>query len=201
MAIRKSKKVNRPTLDEIKGQSGKYVIAMLEGAVGPVSVQAPQPRTAMDVKLKDLIIEAYIPVHVDEAWLDDPTFRRIYNKLGYIKVWRDDEMPEPPQSYTLPRQLEEALSPLVKNNAYRIATNPFESHKDHPSYKMIWAENFAAGNPRHVLEWELREMRPFLMAVKVYEERFGKRRAVLSEVDKRLKQITEKTSVEAQFAL
>jgi hypothetical protein len=197
MATRKVKKANRPTLDEVKAQPGKYVVAMLEGAVGPLGIAAPSPRTAMDVRLDDIVIKPYIPLQIDEAWLDNGRFRRVYDKFDYLTVKRVDELPEPPALYNLPDQIVNSLSPLVRNNAYRIATNPF----DEASTKMIWADNFAAGNPRHVLEWELREMRPFLQAVKIYEERFGRRKEVLKEVEKRLKQIAEKTSVEAQYAL
>jgi len=202
MARRKSQKVQRPTLDEVKAQPGKYVVAMLEGAVGPLGVEAIAPLYAPpNIKLPHLLLQAYVPCQIDEMWLEDGRFRRLYNERDYIKVWRSDDLPPEPPSADLPTEIEARMSPLVKHNAYRIATNPFASDSKHPSYMMIWAKNEDASSERSVLNWELKVIRPFLQAVKIYESRFGNRPEVIKECDKRLTQIAEKTSVDAQLLL
>ena len=199
---RKSKKATRPTLEEVKAQTGKYLVATLIGAVGPLSVEAIAPMyAAPNIKLPHLLLQAGVTVEIDPIWLDDGRFKRLYERFDYIKVWRTDELPIEPQLFDLPGELEARLTPLTRNNAYRIATNPFVNDPKHPSWIMIWTKNEGTASTRATLEWELKTIRPFLQAVKIYEQRFGNRPEVIQEVDKRLREIAEKTSVEAQMAL
>ena len=199
---RKSKKVKRTTLDEVKTQTGQYLVATLEGAVGPMSVEAIAPLySPANIKLPHLLLQANVVSIIDDIWLDDGRFRRLYDQYEYIKVWRTDELPVEPKLYELPSEIEARLSSISKNNAYRIATSPFVNDPKHPSHIMIWTRNEGAAGERATLEWELKIIRPFLQAIKVYEQRFGNRPEVLKEVDTRLKMIAEKTSVEAQLSI
>jgi len=199
---RKSKKAKRLTLDDVKAQIGKYLVATLEGAVGPMSVEAIAPLySPANIKLPHLLLQANVVSIIDDIWLDDGRFRRLYDQYEYIKVWRTDELPVEPKLYELPSEIEARLSSISKNNAYRIATSPFVNDPKHPSHIMIWTRNEGAAGERATLEWELKIIRPFLQAIKVYEQRFGNRPEVLKEVDTRLKMIAEKTSVEAQLSI
>ena len=199
---RKSKKAKRLTLDDVKAQTGKYLVATLEGAVGPMSVEAIAPLySPPDIKLPHLLLQANVVSQIDAIWLDDGRFRRLYDQHEYIKVWRTDDLPVEPKLYELPPEIEARLSSISKNNAYRIATSPFVNDPKHPSHIMIWTRNEGAAGERATLEWELKIIRPFLQAVKIYELRFGNRPEVLKEVDTRLKMIAEKTSVEAQLSI
>ena len=199
---RKSKKAKRLTLDDVKAQIGKYLVATLEGAVGPMSVEAIAPLySPANIKLPHLLLQANVVSIIDDIWLDDGRFRRLYDQYEYIKVWRTDELPVEPKLYELPSEIEARLSSISKNNAYRIATSPFVNDPKHPSYIMIWTRNEGAAGERATLEWELKIIRPFLQAVKIYEQRFNNRPEVLKEVDTRLKMIAEKTSVEAQLSI
>jgi len=199
---RKSKKAKRLTLDDVKARIGKYLVATLEGAVGPMSVEAIAPLySPANIKLPHLLLQANVVSIIDDIWLDDGRFRRLYDQYEYIKVWRTDELPVEPKLYELPSEIEARLSSISKNNAYRIATSPFVNDPKHPSHIMIWTRNEGAAGERATLEWELKIIRPFLQAIKVYEQRFGNRPEVLKEVDTRLKMIAEKTSVEAQLSI
>ena len=199
---RKSKKAKRLTLDDVKAQIGKYLVATLEGAVGPMSVEAIAPLySPANIKLPHLLLQANVVSIIDDIWLDDGRFRRLYDQYEYIKVWRTDELPVEPKLYELPSEIEARLSSISKNNAYRIASSPFVNDPKHPSHIMIWTRNEGAAGERATLEWELKIIRPFLQAIKVYEQRFGNRPEVLKEVDTRLKMIAEKTSVEAQLSI
>ena len=199
---RKSKKAKRLTLDDVKAQTGKYLVATLEGAVGPMSVEAIAPLySPANIKLPHLLLQANVVSIMDDIWLDDGRFRRLYDQHEYIKVWRTDELPMEPKLYELPTEIEARLSSISKNNAYRIATSPFVNDPKHPSHIMIWTRNEGAAGERATLEWELKIIRPFLQAVKIYEQRFNNRPEVLKEVDTRLKMIAEKTSVEAQLSI
>lgn len=189
------KKVVRPTLDEVKAQSGRYVVATVVGPVGPISMKAPRPRTRNDVELPDLILPPHIPVEIDEEWLDNGTFRKMYERFDCIRVGRVDLVPEKPDIYSLPPNIESQLSAQLRNRALSVATNPYTE----PMRMLIHAQNNSVmPGGRDLLEWELTEMRPFLQAVREYETRLGNRPEVLRDVKKRLDTIHEKTSIEAQ---
>jgi len=180
---RKRTKPVKPSLDEVKEQLGSFVIATIEGAAGPHSIQAPRPRRSTDVQLQDLVIAPYEPVSIDPDWLDVPLFRQAYNRFDEIRVYKADELPQRPVLYDLPPEIANALTSFLKNKAYEVATTPFGE----VAKKLIWARNDTLVTQRSISDWETTELLPFLKAVQVYEKRFGNRKEVLDEVAKRLK--------------
>jgi len=180
---RKRTKPVKPSLDEVKEQPGSFVIATIDGVAGPHSIQAPRRRRLADVELQDLVILPYEPQVIDPEWLDVPLFRQAYTNFTEIKVYKADELPQKPKLYDLPPEIERSLTSFLRNKAYEVATASFGE----VSKKLIWARNDTLVTQRAISDWETTELLPFLKAIQVYENRFGKRKEVLDEVAKRLK--------------
>ena len=135
-------------------------------------------------------------------WLDDGRFRRLYERDTSVKVWKTDELPEKSRLMALPQELENALlatraGPLLKHNAFQVAMSPYGK----ASKMMINAVNDVLLNARQTLQWELEEVRPFLLAIQHYEKRLQNRHEVLRDVEKRLSEIVQKTTIQAQSAM
>jgi len=189
MANRKGTSVKgntRPTLDEVKAQSGRNLFVSYEGDEGGGwSIPALRPRFVGDVP-EELMITPWEPKIIGTDWLDDTRFAKLYNDVKGIRVWKSDIFPEKP-NLKLPEELERRVSPARQQMAYTIAVSPY----DFKMKDMIQIKNLDV-TESEAIEWEKNDLFPFLKAVQFYETRLLKRKVVLKDVEARLRDILGK---------
>lgn len=177
---------SRPSLDEVKQQSGRNLFVTYEGTGGGAfGIPALRPRFSGDIP-EELQIELWNPKMIAEDWLDDVRFRAIYEQTPGIKVWKTDQFPKPPD-LTLPDDLEREVSESAKQLARIVATTDYnEQMKD-----IILMESHDVPILEAV-KWETEKLYPFLEVVRLYEEKMLNRKEVLNAVDRRLNDIDAK---------
>lgn len=178
----------RPTLDEVKQQTGRNLFVTYEGTEGGGwGIPALRPRFLGDVP-EELMIVPWEPRMIAEDWLDDVRFRDLYGRIKGIKVWKTNEYPHKPD-LTLPEELERSVSDARRQVAYVIATTPYGE----ASKEMISIENHDV-SPLEAEGWENTDLYPFLECVLFYEKKLLNRKDVIKEVEARLKKIDEKVN-------
>ena len=195
-------KDTRPSLDEVKAKTGKYVVITYRGyESGGISVSAPDPYEMglpVGYTPKDLLIEPWVWRVIPSYWLDDGRFAAIYQKDRGIYVDKVDVIPENEDLTTLPNDLEKKLTRERKQKAWWIATQPYDpnARADSPSiatHAVIFMKLMETtdDSPEQV-DFLQNELVPILQAAKYYEERLGNRQEVIKDIDKRLDEISGK---------
>ena len=170
----------RPTLDEVRNQTGRNLFVTYEGSEGGGwSIPALRPRFLGDIP-EELMITPWEPKIIAPDWLDDTRFAKLY------KVWKSDVFPNKP-NLKLPDDLERRVSASRQQMAYTIAVSPY----DFKMKDMIQVKNLDV-TESEAIEWEKNDLFPFLKAVQFYETRLLKRREVLKDVEARLRDILGK---------
>lgn len=184
----------RPTLDEVKQQTGRNLFVTYEGTEwGGLGIPALRPRFAGDTP-EELQITLWEPKMIAEDWLDDVRFRDLYEKVKGIKVWKSDVYPKKPD-LKLPDDLERSVTDSLKRNAYLIATSDYNYSPDgreHPVQDLIQVENHDV-TTSEATRWENEELYPFLEVVLFYEEKLLNRPEVVRDIKARLKKIETQT--------
>lgn len=176
----------RPTLDEVKQQSGRNLFVTYEGTEGGAfGIPALRPRFAGDIP-EELNIELWTPKMIADEWLDDVRFRAIYEQHLGIKVWKTDQFPKPPD-LSLPDDLERDVTESAKQLARIVATTEYNEQMQ----DIIGMESHDVPISEAV-KWETEKLYPFLEVVRLYEERMLNRPEVIRAVDKRLNDIDAK---------
>lgn len=185
MASKKGQKEVRPTLEEVKVQTGKYLFVTYEGIEGGGwGLPAPRPRFAGDF-VEELFIRPFDPQQIGDEWLDDARFIALYNRVKGIKVWRSDVAPEK-IDLTLPDELEERVTKSRQAIALIIAMSPYDDKfKD-----VIGVRNMDASESEAV-RYDHTDVLPFLKVIQFYEARLLKRPEVLKAIAKRLGDIID----------
>lgn len=174
-------KMNKPTLEEVKAQEGRYFLVSYEGYErGAYSIPAPEPRFAGDMP-RDLMIVAWQPVIMPDYWLDDGRFVALYETVPGIVVRKSNMPPSSKDQFELPRELEEVLTPYRKQMAMQIATTDLTE----PIKNLIMVEDKEAGERTKVEDLKY-GIKPFLQAAAIYEKRMGNRPQVMKMLQDRI---------------
>lgn len=174
-------KTNKPTLEEVKAQEGRYFLVSYEGYErGAYSIPAPEPRFAGDMP-RDLMIVAWQPVIMPDYWLDDGRFVALYETVPGIVVRKSNMPPSSKDQFELPRELEEVLTPYRKQMAMQIATTDLTE----PIKNLIMVEDKEAGERTKVEDLKY-GIKPFLQAAAIYEKRMGNRPQVMKMLQDRI---------------
>lgn len=182
----KAKTDTRPTLEEVKSQTGRNLFITYEGDEGGGwSIPALRPRFAGDIP-EELMVSPWEPKIIAMDWLDDTRFAKLYNDVKGIRVWKSDVFPDKP-NLKLPEELERRVSSARQQMAYSIAVSPYDSKMQ----DMIGIKNLDV-TESEAIEWEKNDLFPFLKAVQFYETRLLKRKEVLRDVEARLRAILGK---------
>ena len=174
---------SRPTLEEVKAQTGRNLFVTYEGTEGGGwGIAALRPRFVGDIP-EELQVTPWVPKMIAEEWLDDVRFRDLYGRVKGIKVWKTDEFPRKPD-LTLPDDLERNVGEDRRRMAHLIATSAYDdAMKDMISIKQRDLSESDA------LRWENEQLYPFLECVLFYEQRLLNRPEVVKDIEKRLKEI------------
>lgn len=176
----------RPTLDEIKAQSGRNLFVTYEGDEGGGwSIPALRPRFVGDIP-EELMITPWEPKIIATDWLDDTRFAKLYHDVKGIRVWKSDMFPDKP-NLKLPEELESRVSQARQQMAYTIAVSPY----NRDMRDMVQIRNLDA-TATEAIEWEKNDLFPFLKAVQFYEVRLMNRKEVLKDIEARLREILGK---------
>jgi len=174
-------KTNKPTLEEVKAQEGRYFLVSYEGYErGAYSIPAPEPRFAGDMP-RDLMIVAWQPVIMPDYWLDDGRFVALYETVPGIVVRKSNMPPSSKDQFELPRELEEVLTPYRKQMAMQIATTDLTE----PIKNLITVEDKEVGERAKVEDLKY-GIKPFLQAAAIYEKRMGNRPQVMKMLQDRI---------------
>ena len=174
-------KLNKPTLEEVKAQEGRYFLVSYEGYDrGAYGIPAPEPRFAGDMP-KDLMIVAWQPAIMPDYWLDDGRFVALYETVPGIVVRKSNTPPSSKDPFELPRELEEVLTPYRKQMAMQIATTDITE----PIKNLIMVEDKEVGERAKVEDLKY-GIKPFLQAAAIYEKRMGNRQTVLKMLQDRI---------------
>jgi len=174
-------KTNKPTLEEVKAQEGRYFLVSYEGYErGAYSIPAPEPRFAGDMP-RDLMIVAWQPVIMPDYWLDDGRFVALYETVPGIVVRKSNMPPSNKDQFELPRELEEVLTPYRKQMAMQIATTDLTE----PIKNLITVEDKEVGERAKVEDLKY-GIKPFLQAAAIYEKRMGNRPQVMKMLQDRI---------------
>lgn len=174
-------KTNKPTLEEVKAQEGRYFLVSYEGYDrGAYGIPAPEPRFAGDMP-KDLMIVAWQPQIMPEYWLDDGRFVALYETVPGIVVRKANMPPSNKDQFELPRELEEVLTPYRKQMAMQIATTDLTE----PIKNLIAVEDKEVGERAKVEDLKY-GIKPFLQAAAIYEKRMGNRPQVMKMLQDRI---------------
>ena len=174
-------KSNKPTLEEVKAQEGRYFLVSYEGYErGAYSIPAPEPRFAGDMP-RDLMIVAWQPVIMPDYWLDDGRFVALYETVPGIVVRKSNMPPSNKDQFELPRELEEVLTPYRKQMAMQIATTDLTE----PIKNLITVEDKEVGERAKVEDLKY-GIKPFLQAAAIYEKRMGNRPQVMKMLQDRI---------------
>jgi len=174
-------KTNKPTLEEVKAQEGRYFLVSYEGYErGAYSIPAPEPRFAGDMP-RDLMIVAWQPVIMPDYWLDDGRFVALYETVPGVVVRKSNMPPSNKDQFELPRELEEVLTPYRKQMAMQIATTDLTE----PIKNLITVEDKEVGERAKVEDLKY-GIKPFLQAAAIYEKRMGNRPQVMKMLQDRI---------------
>lgn len=174
-------KMNKPTLEEVKAQAGRYFLVSYEGYErGAYSIPAPEPRFAGDMP-RDLMIVAWQPTIMPDYWMDDGRFVALYETVPGIVVRKSNTPPSNKDQFELPRELEEVLTPYRKQMAMQIAT----TNLTEPIQNLIMVEDKEAGERTKVEDLKY-GIKPFLQAAAIYEKRMGNRPQVMKMLQDRI---------------
>jgi hypothetical protein len=186
MAARKGKpEVVRPTLEEVKATTGKYLYVTYEGTEGGGwGLPAPRPRFAGDFT-EELMIIPFEIKQIGEEWLDDPRFAALYERVKGIRVWRADIQPNK-IDLTLPDELETRVNKYRQGIALIIAMSPWNSYFE----DVINVRSEDVPDSEAVV-YDHTDVLPFLKTIQFYEKRLLNRPEVMKAIEKRLREIVE----------
>lgn len=185
MASKKGKQVVRPTIEEVKAQTGKYLYVTYEGFEGGGwGLPAPRPRFAGDY-VEELMIAPFKIKQIGDEWLDDPRFIALYEKVEGIKVWRSDVFPKE-VDLTLPHELEERVNKYRQGVALIIAMSPFDEH-----FRDVIEVRSMDITESQAIEYDHTDVLPFLKTIQFYESKLLNRPEVMRAIEKRLREIIE----------
>ncbi len=186
MATKKGKKVDpRPTIEEIKAQTGKYLYVTYRGFEGGGwGLPAPRPRFAGDY-VEELMIVPFEIRQIGSEWLDDPRFVALYEKIVGIQVWHSDVLPDK-VDLTLPDELESRVNKYRQGVALIMAMSEFDEHfRD-----VIGVRSMDVGESEAVA-YDHTDVLPFLKTIQFYEKRLLNRPQVMRAIEERLKEIIQ----------
>jgi len=195
-------KDTRPTLEEIKVKSGKYVVASYRGyEVGSVGIPAPDPfemGLPFGYQPKDLLIRAWEWLVIPSYWLDEGRFAVVYQNNPGIFVDKVDTVPSTANQKILPDDLDKRLNLGRKQKAWWIATQPYSTtgRPGSPAMAIHALINMklmdTTDDSQEQVEFQRDELVPLLQAARFYEERLGNRKDLIRDIDNRLDDIAEK---------
>ena len=202
MATKKTGKVARPTIDELRSKPGKYLVIRYAGYnSGGISIPAPD---SYDMGLpagyvpKDLMIRPWLWDSVPMFWLDDSRFAETYQRVPEIAVDRTDTPPTNENLATLPKELEDKLKPEYKQKAFWVATEPYlpdlkTGNPGRATADFIQMKDMETTDDSPMqLDFLTNTVVPILEAVLVYEECLGNRPDLIRDVEARLEDIGTK---------
>ena len=201
MATKKTGKVVRSTLEEVKAKSGKYLVVRYAGyESGGISISAPDP---YDMGLpagyvpKDLLIRPWEWDTIPMYWLDDSRLAGLYEKMPEIQVDRTNTPPINEDLHVLPKELE-GLKPEYRQKAFWVATQPYlpglkTGNPQRASADFVQMKDMeTTDDSPQQLDFLTNTVVPILEAVLIYEERLGNRPDLISDVEARLEDIGTK---------
>jgi hypothetical protein len=200
--------VQRPTLEEIKAQEGRFVVALLglpeeenQRAVGTLGVSLTWSLPP-DAPGRERQAEAYVsmelfkPKSIDESWLDNYEFQKLYEKHPSLMVFKADTIPDPINT-DLPPRLEKLLTKANKQTIILLCTTPyFGIHKDAMD-AIIKMDVKSAGEPLNmgrVKEFRQKTLFHFLTAWREMEKRFQNRKEIIRKITERIDEIEHEGS-------
>jgi hypothetical protein len=202
MATKKTGKVARPTLEEIKARPGKYVVVSYRGyESGGFSIPAPD---VYDMGLpagytpRDILIRPWEWDTIPLYWLDDSRFAGLYEKIPEIVVEKTNTPPVNEDLYILPDELEKILKPEYKRKAFWVATQPYlpdlkTGNPQRATADFIQMKDMeTTDDSPQQLDFLTNTVVPILEAVLIYEERLGNRPDLIADVEARLEDIGTK---------
>ena len=204
---RRKKAVARPTLDQIKTQEGKYIVALLGlppiggKAVGVVGTTKPLPDGAPQNAVRtSVMFNLFEPQIVKEDWLDDVDFQRLYDEVVALQIFKSDTIPGKIDK-SFPPNLEPILSKTNKETIFRLCMTPYWNYDDNESIggkaeinALIAMDRQSEGIGERVTQKEVRNFRvkvliPFLTGWREMEKRFQNRKVVIDKINARLQEI------------
>jgi len=199
----RKKATARLTLEEIKSQEGRFIIALLglpesesqeSNKVGALSLEeSRKPGMPKDVDLASLYIPLFVPTDVDPYWLDNYDFQNLYDKYPNLRVYRADRKPDK-VDFSFPPRLDKALSDNNKQTILRMCTTPYWGRWKREIDELIGMNRHPSQAGEKLTEINRRNFRvnvmvPFLMAWKLMEERLQNRKPILKLIQERLNTI------------
>ena len=211
MARRKKAAATRPTLEEIKAQEGRFVIALLGlpeeedvKAIGTLGValswalppdaqgKERQAESAVTMKL-------FKPIKIDESWLDNYEFQKTYEKFPFLRVFRSDTVPDPTDT-ELSARLEKVLTQNNKQTILLLCQTPYTGIHKKAMDAIIGMDLQSAGEPLNmgrVREFRQNTLLHFLTAWRELEKRFQNRKPIITKITERIDEI-EHESMESR---
>jgi hypothetical protein len=184
MANKKGKQVDpRPSIEEIKAQTGKYLYVTYRGFEGGGwGLPAPRPRFAGDF-VEELMIVPFEIKQIGDEWLDDPRFVALYEKISGMQVWRSDVQPEK-TDLTLPDELESRVNKYRQGVALIMAMSPFDDR-----FKDVIGVRSLEVPESDAIAYDHTDVLPFLKTIQFFEKRLMNRPEVMRAIEKRLREI------------
>jgi hypothetical protein len=196
--------VVRPTLEDVKAKTGKYVVVSYRGhESGGILIPPPDAYEAglpLGYVPKDLLIEPWQWTVIPAYWLDDGRFARLYDATPGLMVDKVDQIPTRENLMTLPEDLakRESLTRERVQKAWWIATQPYypDAKAGDPrraTADVIQMNNMETGldSPDQV-DFLQGELAPILEAALIFEQRLGNRQNLINDIEKRLDEISGK---------
>ena len=204
---RRKKASQRPTLEEIKAQEGKYVVALLgfpiegEKVIGMAGTTKDLVDGApADAIRSSVLLSLFDPKIVNESWLDDVGFQRLYDKCSGLLVFRADDAPDPIDK-SFPDRLDTVLSDTNKQTILRLCFTPYWNYDENDTRggraeidAVIAMDRQTEGIGERVTQADIRDFRvkvliPFLTGWREMEKRFQNRKPIIDKINARLRAI------------